>query len=386
MRTDATGGRLGLSLFLSPANAPASASPIWRGFFPFPSPIWDLATLQSGDFAGLTTLDTLILRDTLLTTLPDDIFDALDSISILNLQGNSFTAGTGLPPGIFDEVLNTLGALGPTFFIVDDTVRAAHFVCSRDNFAAIVSATTGVDDCLLISSAQLTAFTNVDASLSALTISPGALRPIFDPAVTAYDVAVADSVATVTITPTANESVATITVNGDDVDSGAASDAITLTSGTAVPVTVVVTAGDGSTVRTYTVMVTRGGASAVLAVGTPLTEASLFGIASNRRAQVDLERTEFVATADLTTDDFTVSDTLDGTVSLASVQRTGASRALLTLEHSGEDITANGAISVTVLESGHTGSGDLITNHHPGYRQYRRQYMRPHTGGARCHP
>ena len=360
----------------------------------------DIDALQEGDFDGLTGLiRNLTLHDNSLTTLPANIFDDLNNVTritlhsnqiatldadifaglsrldTLSLHGNSFTADTGLPAGIFDDVLDTLGAIveitsastaeeiaAAAGLVVDANARAAHFVCSRDNFAAIVTATTGVTDCLLISSAQLTAFTDVDASLSALTISAGELRPAFDPATTAYDVAVADSVATVTITPTANEDVATITVNGDDVDSGAASDAITLNSGTAEPVTVVVTAGDGSTERTYTVMVTRGGASAVLAVGTPLTEASLFGIASNRRAQVDLERTEFVGTADLTTDDFTVSDTLDGTVSLASVQRTGASRALLTLEHSGEDITANGDISITVLASGHTGSGDLVTN------------------------
>ena len=364
------------------------------------SPFRDITALQPGDFAGLTEMTGLSLSGNSLTTLPATIFDGLNNVTRIALNGNdlitlpatifdgvnalqtlslyenpTLTAGTGLPAGIFDDVLDTLGDIveitsastaeeiaAAAGLVVDANARAAHFVCSRDNFAAIVSATTDVDDCLLISSAQLTAFTNADASLSALTISPGALRPAFDPATTAYDVAVADSVATVTITPTANESAATITVNGNTVDSGAASDAITLTSGTAVPVTVVVTAGDGSTVRTYTVMVTRGAPAAVLAVGTPLTEASLFGIASNRRAQVDLERSEFVATADLTTDDFTVSDTLDGTVSLASVQRTGASRALLTLEHSGEDITANGAISVTVLESGHTGSGDLLTN------------------------
>ena len=364
------------------------------------SPFRDITALQPGDFDGLTGMTGLSLINNSLTTLPVTIFDDLDNLTRITLNGNdlttlpatifdgvdalqtlslyenpTLTAGTGLPAGIFDDVLDTLGDIveitsastaeeiaAAAGLVVDANARAAHFVCSRDNFAAIVSATTDVDDCLLISSAQLTAFTDADASLSALTISAGELRPAFDPATTAYDVAVADSVATVTITPTANEDVATITVNGDDVDSGAASDAITLTSGTAVPVTVVVTAGDGSTVRTYTVMVTRGAPAAVLAVGTPLTEASLFGIASNRRAQVDLERTEFVGTADLTTDDFTVSDTLDGTVSLASVQRTGASRALLTLEHSGEDITANGDISITVLASGHTGSGDLVTN------------------------
>ncbi len=96
-----------------------------------------------------------------------------------------------------------------------------------------------------------------DATLSALTISDGTLTPAFDSSKTAYTASVANSVASVTVTPTANESNATVAVNGSAVDSGTASQAISLTAGQSTDVNVVVTAQDGVTTKTYTIAVTR---------------------------------------------------------------------------------------------------------------------------------
>ena len=67
----------------------------------------------------------------------------------------------------------------------------------------------------------------------------------------------ANSVASVTVTPTVNESNATVAVNGSGVDSGTVSQAITLTVGQSTAVNVVVTAQDGVTTKTYTIGVTR---------------------------------------------------------------------------------------------------------------------------------
>ena len=326
-----------------------------------------LASLPAGIFNDLDALVTLVLNTNQLTTLDADLFAGLPALQTLRLEDNQFTADTGLPAGIFDDVLDTLGPIRTTIpstgsaFVIDGAVRNAHFICSRADadVDAIVAFTTGITDCLRITTAQLTAFTNADARLSALTLSSGELRPSFDPAITAYNVAVADSVATVTVTPTANQGAATISVNGATVASGAASAAITLTSGTAVPATIVVTAGDGSTERTYTVMVTRGAAAATLA-GT-LTEANLYSTTAPT-VTVTLERTEFVDTADLSGADFTVSHTLAGTLSLSNIARDSATVATLTLGYDNVDITADGVISVTVLASGHTGSVNLLTN------------------------
>ncbi len=213
-----------------------------------------LLTLPTGIFDGLTALTELSLISNSFTALPADIFDGLDALAILDLSFNNFTAGTGLPAGIFDDVLNTVTSVGLTGFGVDANVRAAHFVCSRSDFAAIVTATTGVANCIRISSAQLdTYLVTIDATLSGLTLSDGALNPAFDSATTTYTVSVANSVTGVTVTPTATNAGATITVNG-----GAATTAIGLPmAGTAVPIAIVVTAADTATRMTYTITATR---------------------------------------------------------------------------------------------------------------------------------
>ena len=110
-----------------------------------------LSTLPANIFAGLPTLQNLNLSNNSLQTLDAGLFNGL-GLTILNLRNNLFTADTGLPAGIFDPVLGTLGSGS---FLVDQTVRDAHFVCSHPDFAAIVAATVGVTDCLRITSAQL---------------------------------------------------------------------------------------------------------------------------------------------------------------------------------------------------------------------------------------
>ena len=248
-----------------------------RGFTTLPEDIFDgltaleslslfsseLTALPANIFDGLMALESLLLFSNRLTGLPADIFDGLDNLMNLVLSNNPFTAGTGLPSGVFDPVLNTLGDIATSSdegFVIDDTVRAAHFVCSRNDFAAIATF-AGVSDCLLVSAAQLaTALPEVDATLSALTISDGGvLDPAFDPVTTTtYTVRVANSVTSVTVTPTATQSGATITVNGEDVTNGSASNAIDLpTPGTPVTVTIVVTAADDTNTETYVLMVTR---------------------------------------------------------------------------------------------------------------------------------
>ena len=95
-----------------------------------------------------------------------------------------------------------------------------------------------------------------DASLSGLSISEGVLTPVFASGTYGYTASVANSVGSVTVTPTAGHAGATIRVNGNSVISGAASDAISLAVGSNT-VEIVVTAQDGTTTRTYTVTVMR---------------------------------------------------------------------------------------------------------------------------------
>lgn len=101
-----------------------------------------------------------------------------------------------------------------------------------------------------------------DATLSALSIAPtpDSFSPSFAAATTDYTATVGNAVASVQVTPTVNQADATVTVNGVTIASGQASHAITLPVGVRT-ITVVVTAQDGTTRKTYTVRLTRAAAT-----------------------------------------------------------------------------------------------------------------------------
>ena len=96
-----------------------------------------------------------------------------------------------------------------------------------------------------------------NADLSSLAISQGTLSPNFTATETAYTATVGNSVESLTVTPKAADSNATVAVNDGAVASGSASGAIDLTVGANV-IEVTVTAEDG-TDKTYTITVTRCG-------------------------------------------------------------------------------------------------------------------------------
>jgi len=95
-----------------------------------------------------------------------------------------------------------------------------------------------------------------DASLAALVLEQMTLSPAFSSGTTSYTATVANAIASTRVTPTTGNPAATVRVNGAVVASGTSSDPIALVEG-ANTITVVVTAQDGATARTYTVVVTR---------------------------------------------------------------------------------------------------------------------------------
>ncbi len=95
-----------------------------------------------------------------------------------------------------------------------------------------------------------------DANLSALRVSRGTLTPTFMSATLGYSVNVGNTVTSLTVTPTASDASATITVNGTTVASGNASGSINLVVGSN-QVRVIVTAADAVTTQTYILNVTR---------------------------------------------------------------------------------------------------------------------------------
>jgi|GEM_PF-1161412 len=128
-----------------------------------------------------------------------------------------------------------------------------------------------------------------NANLSGLALSKGTLSPAFGSGTTSYTAQVGYSVSSVTITPTVADPNATIKVNGSAVNSGSASQPITLNVGTN-PVSILVTAQDGTTKITYTVSITRvadlSGVTPVIAAGDK-TKGVAFSLSLTNAKDVD---------------------------------------------------------------------------------------------------
>jgi hypothetical protein len=114
------------------------------------------------------------------------------------------------------------------------------------------------------------------ASLSGLVISQGILTPVFASGTDNYTVGVVNSVSSMTVTPTVSESHAVVTVNGAVVASGSASPSIALSVGSNV-ITIVVTAQDTITIRTYRVTVTRAASSIATVTSSAYTVSTVGG-------------------------------------------------------------------------------------------------------------
>jgi len=102
-----------------------------------------------------------------------------------------------------------------------------------------------------------------NAYLSNLALSSGTLSPVFAQATGGYTSSVSNATFSIMVTPTVNNSNATVKVNGVLVSSGTASSSIPLAVG-ANTITAAVTAQDGVTKKTYTVVVTRAVGDATL--------------------------------------------------------------------------------------------------------------------------
>ena len=108
---------------------------------------------------------------------------------------------------------------------------------------------------------------SIDDTLASLIVSTGSLDQTFSSSVITYTETVPNMTTTMTVTPTANDPTATITVNGGAVASGAPSRTVNLSVGSNT-ITVVVTAQNGA-IKTYTITVTR------LAISSDATLSSL---------------------------------------------------------------------------------------------------------------
>jgi hypothetical protein len=141
-----------------------------------------------------------------------------------------------------------------------------------------------------------------DANLSALTVSTGTLAPSFAAATDSYTVSVPHATSSIELTPTVDDSHATVSVNGEPVTSGAPTTQ-SLNVG-ANSITVLVIAQDGTT-HTYTLAVTRAFPAELSLDSTDLD----FGL---------------LTTGQSATHTFTITNTGAGDLSIGQATLTGA--------------------------------------------------------------
>ena len=181
---------------------------------------------SSSDITYTASVDNSVTQVTVTPT-------ASDSSAAITVNGNIVTSGTG-------HIVTGL--------TVDEPNTVTVIVTAQDSTTKIYTIT--------LTRAAL----SDNADLGGLTISSGTLSPQFSSSVTAYTASVDNSVTQVTVTPTASDSSAAITVNGNDVTSGTGHIVTGLTVDEPNTVTVIVTAQD-STTKTYTITLTRAALS-----------------------------------------------------------------------------------------------------------------------------
>jgi len=152
-----------------------------------------------------------------------------------------------------------------------------------------------------------------DASLANLAISSGILTPAFAAATSSYTASLSYATTTIKVTPTINAAGATVKINGTAVASGSASASIALATGYNT-ITTVVTAQDGSTTNTYTLVITRTSPNANLSNLTISGGTLSPAFATNTSSYTDaVSNATTSVTVTPTTADAAASVTVDGT-------------------------------------------------------------------------
>ena len=182
-------------------------------------------SFSSSDIAYTASVDNSVTQVTVTPT-------ASDSSATIAVNGNTVTSGNGY-------IVTGLNVGEPTTVTV------------------IVTAQDSTTKTYTVTLTRATLSDNAD--LGSLTISSGTLSPSFSSSVTAYTASVDNSVTQVTVTPTASDSLATITVNGNAVTSGTGHIVTDLNVGTNT-ITVLGIAQD-ITIKIYTITITRAAAA-----------------------------------------------------------------------------------------------------------------------------
>lgn len=207
--------------------------------------------------ASCTTLNGLSGSGTFSRSFPAGSFSAGESVSV-TFSDNGGNVGNSNPSTADNVILRNPSTFSPYFDYRSNTGSAGSHAgsASAADLTNGLFISTKVGTYLSTVTINCGAAVSSDATLSNLIPSAGTLSPSFSSGTSTYNVAVASNVSSITFTPTASDSSATITVNGMSVGSGATSPAISLNTGSNT-VSVMGTAQDGSTTHLYTITVTR---------------------------------------------------------------------------------------------------------------------------------
>jgi len=218
---------------------------------------------------------------TIVVTAQDGTTTQTYTITVLRLSNNANLAALHLSAGTLSPVFSPATTSytenvvnGVTSISITPTVSDANASITINGGAAAsgdnngpYSLNVGTNTFTIVVTAQDASFqktytvvvtrpASANANLSALHFSAGTLSPVFAPSTTTYTESVVNGVSTITVTPTTGDATATLTVNGITETSGVASGAFNLNVGSNV-FTIVVTAQDGTTQKTYTTTITR---------------------------------------------------------------------------------------------------------------------------------
>ena len=264
----------------------------------------NLASLPAKLFSGLTALEDILLDGNQLRSLPPGIFLGLSSITELELQDNAVFP---LPVAVSLEKVEagSFKAIAPTAapfaMEIEIAVSGSGEIDGGANTVTIpagavesapvaVSRAEGATDPVTVDIRGLpnppvdhqgyalekegasplevlpAADPGTNAELSALVLSAGALNPAFDQEITSYAATVGNAQSSITVTPTTVNANATVEYldGGDqpltDADTGTNGHQVALAVGETT-VRVKVTAADTTTTRSYTIVITRSGAT-----------------------------------------------------------------------------------------------------------------------------
>ncbi|MBX7210334.1 MAG: cadherin-like beta sandwich domain-containing protein [Verrucomicrobiaceae bacterium] len=202
---------------------------------------------------------------------------------------------------------------------------------------------------------------STNADLSSLSLSSGTLSPVFASGTTSYTAGVPNPVSSITVTPVKADANATVTVNG-----GSPFTPVSLALGTNT-ITILVTAQDGTTTKTYTVVVTRTPGVTVMDFESLQIVGSLLYL-RGKHYEEDGYQLDTLNNTDLVTPGTLHSGYL-GSTSISNASGGGVTR--LTKEGGGA-FTLNGislagrygAVSGTVVFTGTRADGSTVTQGH----------------------